>query len=178
MSNLSETQPDNLNQLNVVGFEINFSRLPATTYFCQRINVPSVTLGETYQANPFMNTPLEGDTLSFESLGISFIVDEDMQNYIEIYNWLIAIGFPRDHAQFAALKTAEEFPEKTESLYSDINIMLHTNKSNPNYKITFTDVFPTALSSVQLDSTPSTIDPIVVDASFNFRGQFDIEKIV
>jgi len=178
MSKLTDTQPSNLNQLNVVGFEINFSRLPATTYFCQRVNIPSVILGETHESNPFMNTPLEGDTLSFEALSISFIVDEDMQNYIEIYNWLTAIGFPRDYTQFAALKRSEDFPTNSEGIYSDINVMLHTNKSNPNYKITFTDVFPTALSSVQLDSTPSTIEPIVVDASFNFRGQFDIEKII
>jgi hypothetical protein len=178
MSKLTDTQPSNLNQLNVVGFEINFSRLPATTYFCQRVNIPSVILGETHESNPFMNTPLEGDTLSFEALSISFIVDEDMQNYIEIYNWMTAIGFPRDYTQFAALKRPEDFPTISEGIYSDINVMLHTNKSNPNYKITFTDVFPTALSSVQLDSTPSTIDPIVVDASFNFRGQFDIEKII
>jgi hypothetical protein len=178
MSKLTDTQPSNLNQLNVVGFEINFSRLPATTYFCQRVNIPSVILGETHESNPFMNTPLEGDTLSFEALSISFIVDEDMQNYIEIYNWMTAIGFPRDYTQFAALKRTEDFPGTTDGIYSDINIMLHTNKSNPNYKITFTDVFPTALSSVQLDSTPSTIEPIVVDASFNFRGQFDIEKII
>ncbi len=142
------------------------------------MNIPSVILGETHESNPFMNTPLEGDTLSFEALSISFIVDEDMQNYIEIYNWLTAIGFPRDYTQFAALKRPEDFPTNSEGIYSDINVMLHTNKSNPNYKITFTDVFPTALSSVQLDSTPTTIEPIVVDASFNFRGQFDIEKII
>ena len=55
---------------------------------------------------------------------------------------------------------------------------MHTNKSNPNYKISFSDVFPTALSSVQLDATVTTIEPLVVDATFNFRGQFDINKLV
>ena len=75
------------------------------------------------------------------------------------------------------LKRTENFPTETEGLYSDIDIMLQTNKSNPNYIIKFQDVFPTALSSVQLDSTATTIEPIVVDAAFNFRGQFDIVKI-
>ena len=90
---------------------------------------------------------------------------------------MTAIGFPRDYTQFAALKRTENFPSETDGLYSDINIMLQTNKANPNYKITFQDVFPTALSSVQLDSTATTIEPIVIDAAFNFRGQFDIVKI-
>ena len=178
MSKLTDTQPTNLNQLNVVGFEVNIARLPNTEFFCQRVNVPGVILGETVEASPFMNTPLEGDTLSYEALSISFILDEDIQNYLEIYNWLTAIGFPRDYTQFAALKRTENFPTETEGLYSDIDIMLQTNKSNPNYIIKFQDVFPTALSSIQLDSTATTIEPIVVDAAFNFRGQFDIEKIL
>ena len=178
MSKLTDTQPANINQLNVVGFEVNIARLPNTEFFCPRVNVPGVILGETVEASPFMNTPLEGDTLSFEALSISFILDEDIQNYLEIYNWLTAIGFPRDYTQFAALKRTENFPSETDGLYSDIDIMLQTNKANSNYKIKFQDVFPTALSSVQLDSTATTIEPIIIDAAFNFRGQFDIEKIL
>ena len=178
MSKLTDTQPANINHLNVVGFEVNIARLPNVEFFCQRVNIPGVILGETVEASPFMNTPLEGDTLTFESLTIGFILDEDMQNYIEIYNWLTALGFPKDYTQFAALKTTENLPGESDSFYSDIDIIMHTNKSNPNYKISFSDVFPTALSSVQLDATVTTIEPLVVDATFNFRGQFDINKLV
>jgi hypothetical protein len=176
MSALSESQPTNLNQLNVVSFDVSFSRLPAVQYFCQRISLPTVVLGETHEASPFMNTALEGDTITYEAMNLSFIVDEDLQNYIEIYNWMTALGFPREYAQFAALEIESSGAENTK--YSDLDIILHTNKSNPNYKINFTDVFPTSLSSIQFDATPTGMDPIVVDATFNFRGQFDIEKIV
>lgn len=176
MSALSESQPTNLNQLNVVSFDIAFSRLPAVQYFCQRISLPTVVLGETHEASPFMNTALEGDTITYEAMSLSFIVDEDLQNYIEIYNWMTALGFPREYAQFAALETESSGSENTK--YSDLDIILHTNKSNPNYKINFTDVFPTSLSSIQFDSTPTGMDPIVIDATFNFRGMFNISKII
>ena len=177
MSKLTDTQPANINHLNVVGFEVNIARLPNVEFFCQRVNVPGVILGETVEASPFMNTPLEGDTLTFESLTIGFILDEDMQNYIEIYNWLSALGFPKSYDQFSALKRAEKFPSETDSLYSDINIMLLTNKNNPNYQVTFHDIFPTSLGSLNFDAAATTIEPIVVDATFNFRGQFEISKI-
>ena len=176
MSTLSESQPTNLNQLNVVSFDVSFSRLPAVQYFCQRISLPTVVLGETNEPSPFMNLPLEGDTLTYEALSLSFIVDEDLQNYISIYEWLTALGFPREYGQFAALK--EQSSGSPETKYSDLTIVLHTNKSNPNYRIKFTDCFPTSLSSIQFDATPTGMDPIVVDATFNFRGMFDIEKIV
>ena len=177
MAKLSSTQPSNLNQLNVVSFDVNFSRLPTVQYFWQRVSIPAVILGEAFQPMPFMNLPVEGDTLSFESMNISFILDEDMQNYIEIYNWLSALGFPKSYDQFSALKRAEKFPTETDSLYSDINIMLLTNKNNPNYQVTFHDIFPTSLSSLNFDSAVDTIEPMVVDATFNFRGQFEISKI-
>jgi hypothetical protein len=176
MSALTESQPTNLNQLNVVSFDVSFSRLPAVQYFCQRISLPTIVLGETNEPSPFLNLPLEGDTLTFEAMSLSFIVDEDLQNYISIYEWLTALGFPREYGQFAALKEPSTGSEQTK--YSDLTIVLHTNKSNPNYRIRFTDCFPTSLSSIQFDATPTGMDPIVVDATFNFRGQFDITKIV
>ena len=177
MSKLTESQPTNLNQLNVISFDVSFSRLPSVQYFCQRISLPTVVLGETNEPSPFLNLPLEGDTLTFEALSLSFIIDEDLQNYIEIYNWMTALGFPRDYAQFAVLQEPSA-ASKTLSKYSDLTIVLHTNKSNPNYRIKFTDCFPTSLSSIQFDATPTGMDPIVVDATFNFRGMIDIEKII
>ena len=177
MSKLTESQPTNLNQLNVVSFDVSFSRQPAVQYFCQRITLPTVVLGETNEPSPFMNLPLEGDTLTYEALSISFIVDEDLTNYTEVYNWLTALGFPREYGQFAALKEPSA-ASKLLSKYSDLTIVLHTNKSNPNYRIRFTDCFPTSLSSIGFDATPTGMDPIVVDATFNFRGMFDIEKII
>ena len=177
MSKLTDTQPANINHLNVVGFEVNIARLPNVEFFCQRVNIPGVILGETVEASPFMNTPLEGDTLTFESLTIGFILDEDMQNYIEIYNWLTALGFPRDYEQFKTLKPESE-ASLYSSMFSDVNIILHTNKSNPNYKITFNDCFPTSLSAVQFDTSVSALEPIIVDATFNFKGMFNIEKFI
>ena len=177
MSKLTDTQPTNLNQLNVVSFDVSFSRLPSVQYFCQRISLPTIVLGETNEPSPFLNLPLEGDTLTFEALSLSFIVDEDLQNYISVYNWLTALGFPRDYKQFAILEEPAA-ASKTLSKYSDLTIVLHTNKSNPNYRVKFTDCFPTSLSSIQFDATPTGMDPIVVDATFNFRGLFDITKVI
>ena len=177
MTKLTTTQPSNINQLNIVSFEVNFSRLPNVEYFCQRVNIPAVILGEAFQPMPFMNLPVEGDTLSFEAMNLSFILDEDMQNYTEIYTWLTALGFPRDYEQFKTLKPASEASEYA-SMFSDMDIMLQTNKSNPNYKITFNDVFPTSLSSVQFDTSVSALEPIVVDATFNFKGMFNINKLI
>lgn len=176
MGNLTDTQPTNINHLNVVNFEVNFSRLPATEYFCQRVSIPAVMLGSTVQPTSFLNIPVEGETLSFEALNLSFILDEDLKNYLEIYNWMLALGFPQDYSQFSSLKDPRVVSEYA-SMFSDMDIFLHTNKSNPNYKVTFNDVFPTSLGSIELNTTVTSLEPIIIDATFNFKGMFKVEKI-
>ena len=167
-------QPNEINQLNVVSFETNFTRLPNVNFFCQRINIPSINLGIATQATPFTDTPLVGDKLTFEQLTLNFIVSEDLSNYLEIYNWLISMGFPDDHNQFN-LNNDSVNPD--ENLRSDMNIIIHTNKSNPNYSITFKDAFPVSLGGIELDVSAASLEPIILDVSFAYMGSFSIEKI-
>ena len=162
-------QPTNLNQLNVVSFETNFLRMPGVSYFCQRVNIPGISLSNTIQSTPFANIPIEGDVLEFEDLTISFIVDEDMQNYLELYNWIQSLGFPDKYSQY---------DNETSSIKSDVNILIHTNKSNPNYSIVFKDVFPVSLGTISFDTNATTLDSIIVDASFKYTGAFTVSKLI
>ena len=162
-------QPTNLNQLNVVSFETNFLRMPGVSYFCQRVNIPGITLSNTNLSTPFANIPIEGDVLEFEDLTIGFIVDEDMQNYLELYNWLQSLGFPDKYSQY---------DNEDSSIKSDMNILLHTNKSNPNYSIVFKDVFPVSLGAISFDTNATSLDPIVIDATFKYTGAFTVNKLI
>ena len=162
-------QPTNINQLNVVSFETNFLRMPGVNYFCQRVSIPGITLSNSILSTPYANIPIEGDVLEFEDLTIGFIVDEDMQNYLELYNWLQSIGFP------------EKFPQydnETSAIKSDVNILIQTNKSNPNYNIVFKDVFPVSLGAIAFDTNDTTLAPIVIDATFKYTGAFTVSKLI
>ncbi len=167
--------PDEINQLNVVSFQTNFTRLPNVNFFAQRVNIPAVNLGLYLQPTPLSDAPTEGDKLTFEQFAMNFIVNEDLSNYLEIYNWMIAIGFPDDHNQFNLEQSLKNNSDST--IRSDMNIVINTNKSNPNYSITFRDAFPVSLGSIELDAAATSLEPIVVDATFEFVGSFSIEKI-
>ena len=167
---IATNQPSNLNQLNVVSFETNFLRIPGVSYFCQRINIPGMNLANTIMSTPFANIPYEGGVLEFEDLSISFIVDEDMQNYLELYNWLRALGFPDRYTEYNNQTGKDQ--------KSDVNIIIHTNKSNPNYNIVFKDVFPVSLGVINFDTNNTDLEPIIVDASFKYTGTFEVDKLV
>lgn len=162
-------QPTNLNQLNVISFETNFLRMPNINYFCQRVNIPGISLSNSIQSTPFANIPIEGDMLEFEDLSIGFIVDEDMQNYLELYNWLHSLGFPERYSQY---------DNETSKIKSDVNIIIHTNKSNPNYNVVFKDVFPVSLGVVNFDTSNTGLEPVVVDATFKYTGTFTVSKLI
>ena len=169
--------PDEINQLNVVSFHTNFSRLPNTNFFCQRVNIPAVNLGLYTHVTPLSDAPTEGDKLTFEQFTINFYVNEDLSNYLEIYDWMKSIGFPDDHDQFD-LKYDMLDSGGAPTIRSDMNLVLNTNKSNPNYSVTFKDAFPVSLGSIELDVSATSLEPIVVDATFEFVGSFSIDKII
>ena len=162
-------QPTNINQLNVVSFETNFLRMPGINYFCQRVSIPGISLSNSILSTPFANIPIEGDVLEFEDLSIGFIVDEDMQNYLELYNWLQSLGFPEKFAQY---------DNETLKIKCDGNILIHTNKSNPNYSIVFKDVFPVSLGTIAFDTNATALDPVVIDAGFKYTGAFTVSKLI
>ena len=168
-------KPNELNQLNVVSFQTNFTRLPNVDFFCQRVNIPAINLGMLTQATPLSDMPTEGDTLVFEQMTMNFIVNEDLSNYLEVYDWLISLGFPDKHNQFN-LKDSPFNSNINETFKSDMNLILQTNKSNPNFSITFKDAFPISLGSIELDVSATSLEPIIVDATFAYVGSFKIEK--
>ena len=118
----------------------------------------------------------EGDKLTFEQMTMNFYVNEDLSNYLEVYNWLIALGFPDNYQQFNLKESSLNFAAN-ESRTSDMNLILETNKSNPNFSVVFKNAFPVSMGSIELDTAATSLEPIVVDATFAYSGSFTIERI-
>ena len=87
-------QIQNRNYLAPTGFQFNVSRAPKVTYFGNQVNIPSLTLGIANQPSYLKDIPRPGEKIDFEDLTLTFLVDEDLTNYMEIQNWIRGIGFP------------------------------------------------------------------------------------
>lgn len=167
-SGVSSRQPKNINQLNVVSYRLVFSRMPEVEYNCTSIIIPSVTLGgPTVMPTRFSDDRRPGDKVDFDILTIEFIIDEDLNNYREVYNWILGLGFPDNHGQYQQLD--EEL--------SDIKLITLTNNSRANVEFSFKDCFPTILGQIDFTATAIDLDPIICSASFAFSGSFDINNV-
>ena len=105
---LSCPVPTNINPLSPNGFMFTIAKLPELSFFCQEINLPGITLGEPAMFNPFAQVPIPGETLTYDSLNVKFLVDENMDNYVAIYNWIVALGFPTSYDQYVNFVSANQ----------------------------------------------------------------------
>lgn len=180
----TDNQPSNKNFLSPFGFKFSIKKTPNTNWFVQSINLPSIVLPRTDVSNPFVSIPLGGDHLQFGPLEVEFIVDEDLNNYSEIYDWLIGIGFPDDFTQHKAI--AQKIPGKNvggnvdigsgTSILSDATLMILSSAMNPIIEINFVDLFPTSISDLSFNSQLSEVDYIKATASFAYR-KFSLIRI-
>ena len=75
-------------------FKVFFPIFPTTEWFVVRANIPDVTLGQSDQYTPIVNIAVVGDHITYGPFNMTFIVDEKLHNYMEMYNWVKNIGFP------------------------------------------------------------------------------------
>ena len=125
------TQPDNKNLLSPTGFRFLLNRTPGVNYFTYSVPIPTLTLGEIDTENPNVRLPFPGDKLRFEPLSIRFRVDEDLQNYLEIHNWLLSLGYPEDISKSGYGKGAYN---TSGAVYSDGSLLILSSHQNTNLR--------------------------------------------
>ena len=162
MSSL-QNQPINTNFLSPIGFKFQLNNFPAVNYFCQSATLPGISIGSISVPTPLKTIELSGDEVTFEELTIKFIVDENMKNWLSIYDWIIGLGFPTEEGQakYAKLAIASE-------LTTDATLTVLTSNMNPQMNFVFRDCFPLSLSSIAFDSGGTDIDYVTADVSFRY----------
>lgn len=143
----------NVSMLSPLGFKlgINAQEFKYLEYFCTSVTFPAIALpaAETKYTN--MYAPLAGDSLRYDPLSVSFILDEDMKNYLEIYNWL--------------------YKNSKESIvYRDLTLSILTNQNNPNIIVQYMGAAPTGLSSFEFNTQNTDIQYLTCTVDFAYTS--------
>ena len=186
------SQPTVFDYATSTQWRLAFNRVPKTTWFCTAANVPGITLGEASYPTPMADTYLTGDKLTFDTLNITFIVDEELQNYRELWDWLVGIGSPKTHASFtevlskgdgittnlSAVGSGDRLSPRDAAvieaspsegnLYSDGTLIIHNSKNIPKVEVNFKDMFPTSLSSLEYTQDATDIEYFKATVSFRY----------
>ena len=157
-------QAENLNILGNNNFHFEIHELPMVSLFAQDFSLPGISMGRAPVPTSAVDYNVPGEKIEYEDLVVTFMVDEFLVNYIEVFNWMTALGFPEDTKQFRDLKEGKTPYKET----SDIILTVTTNKFNAHHEVHFVDCFPTDLSPVDFTNTDDTISPIQCTVSFDY----------
>ena len=145
-------------------------RLPELSFFCQEVSLPAITLPEATQLNPFSKIPLSGDQIDFDTLRVQFLVDEKMENYKSIHNWIIGLGFPENNSQYKQIIEGSPIPgiDEVAKSSSDATLIIFGNNNVPIQAIQFADCVPESLESITFTSTNQDVQYLIGSASFRY----------
>ena len=181
--------PDKLDYASPIQFRFTCAKLPTVEFFCQTANIPGITLGTEDVETPLKSIPFPGDKLTYGDLNVSFLVDENLNNYKELHDWLTGLGFPQAHSQFSSLLATghDRFPSSkigtatvssdagriTSPLsegaaYSDATLTVLNSKNIAKTEIRFRDIYPTSLGALSYNVKASDVDYLAVDAGFAY----------
>ena len=174
VASFTKNDLQNRNFLQPQGFRFQVARAPKVTFFGNSVNIPGIQLRTTIQTTPGLkDIELPGEIIDFEDLTLRFLVDEDLQNYQEIQNWIRGLGFPESLQEIYDLQdettgTARDGNTGTMNLYSDGTLTILDAMQNENFKVKFQDLFPYSLSTIQFDATLSDTEYFTAEVSFKY----------
>lgn len=158
------------NYFSPLEFVVSVKRLPNVEFFTQRTQIPGVSATPIEKPTPFNALFETPDRLRYDNLNFSFIIDEKMNNYIEIHNWIKGITFPQNFDQFKTIN------ESKEGRISDISVVILNSSKNPSISITYKNCFPIALSEITLDTTSPDLTYPEATVTFQY-DYYEIEQL-
>ena len=178
-------QPDKLDYASPTQFRFGIHQLPKVEFFTIGANLPGISADVSNVTTPFKDIPMMGDILAYENLLITFIVDEYLENYTSLHNWMTGYGFPKSREQFSTFRdetsntpatpkaktSAETIKRATpdKAMYADAFILMLSNKNNPIIEIAFQNVFPISLGALDFTQTATDVEYITTTAEFAYQ---------
>ena len=158
----------NRNFLSGVGFKFNLTKFPKVDFFSNSARIPELNLELTTQASYLKNIDVPGERLSYGDFTLRFLVDENMENYQSIYDWLTGLGFPETTKQFAEIIKDKDGQRDPKEAFCDGTLRILNINFREVGKVKFNDLFPISLTSLEFDATNTDVQFFTAEATFKY----------
>ena len=168
MTNAFANQIQNRNFLSPLGFRFSLAKIPKVNFFCNSARIPEINLGIAVQPSYLKDIDVPGEKLTYGDLTIRFLVDENMENYMAVHNWLTGLGFPETPQDFKDLTTNPDGQRDLDEQFSDGNLYILNSNFRSIAAVKFVDLFPVALTSLDFDATEPDVQYFTAEATFKY----------
>ena len=161
-------QINNRNFLSPVGFKFTLSKNPKIPFFCNSARIPEISLGSAIQPTYLKDLDVPGDKLSYGDFSLRFLVDENLENYMAVHNWLTGLGFPETTQQFKDLITNDDGVRDLKEQFSDGCLHILNSNFRDVAIVEFRDLYPTYLTSLEFQASDTDIRYFTAEVTFKY----------
>ena len=119
----------------------------------QTMMLPDVTAEGAPLQFKQLNVGRAPDKINFGTFEISYLIDEDLLNYKEIFDWI---------------KSNVESNHTATNHVRDLTLTIMNSANNVTKQIKFVDAYPTSLSSLPFDITTTDVEYLTAVVMFEY----------
>ena len=119
----------------------------------QTMMLPDVTAEGAPLPWKQVNVAFVSDKIAFGTFEVSYLIDEDLLNYKEIFDWL---------------KTNVETNHTATNHVRDLTLTIMNSANNVTKQIKFVDAYPISISSLPFDITTTDVEYLTAVVQFSY----------
>ena len=158
MAQETRITPSKINLAKSTNYRLNMHVLPETSFWLTTCNLPTLSANEVMVPHPIHgHTYKTANTTQVAPMTVTFLVDEDYSNYMEILNLMYKAAGPDMSKRY---QTGEV------TAFDGSLHILSNNKNISDIVFTFHNLFPTILGELQM--TNESPDPMLTDLTLQY----------
>ena len=158
MAQETRITPTKINLAKSTNYKLNIHVLPETIFWLTTCNLPTLSQNEVPIPDPVLGFRYKPtNTTTIAPMTVTFLVDEDYSNYMEILDLMYKAAGPDMSKRYQT----GEVTGSDGSLH-----ILSNNKNVSEVVFTFHNLFPTILGELQM--TNESPDPMLTDLTLQY----------
>lgn len=153
----TSTLTTNQNYLTPISFKLTMDnqKFPNAEFTVQMLFIPDLNVTPARFATPQRNIPVDGDKIEYAPVTMTFLIDEELNNYREMHDWMLG-----------EVTVADDIKQYRKE--RDITIHILSSHNNVTKQIQFVDAFPTNLSALPFDVTVTDLQYLTAQVTFDY----------
>ena len=161
-------QIENRNFLSPIGFKFTLAKDPKISFFSNSSGIPGINMGTANQPTYLKDLDVPGDKITYDDFTLRFLVDENLENYMAVHNWLTGLGYPETTQQFRDLTTDDEGLRDLKRQFSDGSLHILNSNFRTQAIVKFRDLFPISLTSLNFEASDTDVNYFTADVTFKY----------
>ena len=161
-------QIENRNFLSPIGFKFTLANYPKISFFSNATRIPEINMGTAIQPSYLKDLDVPGDKMTYGDFTLRFVVDETLENYMAVHNWLTGLGYPESTQDYRDLITNDKGIIDPKEAFSDGSLHILNINFQDTAIVKFRDLFPVFLTSLEFEATEADTTYFTAEVTFKY----------